>query len=370
MSVINTPPKDRLPVYTEILPFNEELIAEAILREVDRGGQAFFVHNRVQSIDTMAEFLRELLPQVRFAIGHGQMPERALEKVMIDFLNKKYDCLIATMIVESGLDIPNVNTILINRADRFGLAQLYQLRGRVGRSPRRAFAYLLTPPWRALSKTAKRRLRAIEEFSDLGSGFKVAMRDLEIRGAGNILGPEQHGFVMDVGFDLYCQLLEEAVAELKGEKEAQAPAVEPELEIRVSAFIPNKYVPDVAQKMSIYQRLAEARKSLDIWEIEEEVKDRYGRLPVETQALFLSTYLRLFAQQLGVATLSFDDYCVRIAFPTDRTFTRKDIEQWVKASPSPLEFSFREGVAIEIKLEGNDQMERLSAAKNALQHLL
>lgn len=370
MSVINTPPKDRLPVYTEILPFNEERIAEAILQEVHRGGQVFFVHNRVESINTMFQFLKELLPEVRFAVGHGQMPERQLERVMLDFLDRKFDCLVASMIVESGLDIPNVNTILINRADRLGLAQLYQLRGRVGRSHLRAYSYLLTPPWRTLSKEAKRRLRAIEEFSDLGSGFKVAMRDLEIRGAGNILGMEQHGFILDVGFDLYCRLLEEAVAELKGGEEAWQPAVEPKLEIRVSAFVPTEYVEDVEQKMGIYQRLAEAKGTLEILQLEEETRDRFGRMPPEAEALFLSAHLKVAAQQLGLAAVSVDDDRMRLILPPDRAVTRKDVERWVAQSPMPLEFSFREGVSIEARLEGIDRLRRLASAKNVLQALV
>jgi len=196
MSLITTPPRDRLPVHTEVVRFNEEVICEAIMREVDRGGQVFFVHNRVQSIEAVAEFLRRLLPQVSFVVGHGQMQERELEQVMIDFLDRKYDCLVSTMIIESGLDIPSVNTILVNRADRFGLAQLYQLRGRVGRSNHRAYAYLMIPAAGTVTPDARKRLAVIAEYTALGSGFHIAMRDLEIRGAGNLLGTEQHGFFL------------------------------------------------------------------------------------------------------------------------------------------------------------------------------
>jgi len=216
MSTIATPPRDRQPVHTEIVQFAEEVIAESLLREADRGGQSFFVHNRVQTIQEMAVYLAKVVPELRIGVAHGQMPERQIERVMLDFHHGEYDVLLTTMIIESGLDIPSVNTILINRADAFGLAQLYQLRGRVGRSARKAHAYLLVPRDRALTETAQKRLRVLDELEELGSGFQLAMRDLEIRGAGNLLGAEQSGFIVNVGFDLYCRLLEEAVREIKG----------------------------------------------------------------------------------------------------------------------------------------------------------
>ncbi|HIL08951.1 MAG TPA: transcription-repair coupling factor, partial [Candidatus Latescibacteria bacterium] len=254
MSVINTPPQDRLPIHTEILAFDETRIAEAIYREVERGGQVYFVHNRVQSIHRLKDYLQDLLPQVRFAVAHGQMPPRELEKIMFDFMERKYDCLVCTMIIESGIDIPSVNTILVNRADTLGLSQLYQIRGRVGRSNERAYAYLLVPKGKKLTKKSRMRLRAIEEFADLGSGFNIAMRDLEIRGAGNLVGAQQHGFIAAVGFDLYCRLLDEAMRDIKGETVPDSP--EPDIKIAVSAYIPDDYVPDPDQKMEFYQRLA------------------------------------------------------------------------------------------------------------------
>ncbi len=247
MSVINTPPQDRLPIHTEILAFDETRIAEAIYREVERGGQVYFVHNRVQSIHRLKDYLQDLLPQVRFAVAHGQMPPRELEKIMFDFMERKYDCLVCTMIIESGIDIPSVNTILVNRADTLGLSQLYQIRGRVGRSNERAYAYLLVPKGKKLTKKSRMRLRAIEEFADLGSGFNIAMRDLEIRGAGNLVGAQQHGFIAAVGFDLYCRLLDEAMRDIKGETVPDSP--EPDIKIAVSAYIPDDYVPDPDQKM-------------------------------------------------------------------------------------------------------------------------
>ncbi|OPX23437.1 MAG: transcription-repair coupling factor [Candidatus Latescibacteria bacterium 4484_107] len=368
MSVITTPPHGRQPIHTEILLFDEDKIAEAILREVDRGGQVYFVHNRVQSIDSMAAFLEELLPQVRFSVAHGQMSERELERVMLHFLDKRIDCLISTMIIESGLDIPNVNTMIINRADRFGLSQLYQLRGRVGRSNLSAFAYLIIPPWRSLNQTARKRLRAIEEFTHLGSGFKVAMRDLEIRGAGNILGTEQHGFVMAVGFDLYCRLLEESVRELKGEApEAEVP--EPKIDISVSAFIPGAYISEEAQRVSFYQRLAEAKKLVDVWEIEAEMKDRYGAPPDEVRSLLEVAYVKQSARVLRAATVKIAGPVLLVGFPEERELSRAEVETWVSSASEPLRFAFDGAPSIEVMLGAGDDLGRLEQARGVLQEL-
>ena len=368
LSVINTPPKGRMPIYSEIVPFDEERIAEAILREIHRNGQVYFVHNRVQSIDSIVVFLRELLPQVRFAVAHGQMPERELEKTMVEFLDKKYDCLVSTMIIESGLDIPNVNTIIINRADRFGLAQLYQLKGRVGRSNQKAYAYLVVPPKRTLNIDAKRRLRAIQEFQDLGSGFNIAMRDLEIRGGGNILGPQQHGFIAAVGFDLYCRLLDEAIRELKGEEGDETP--DPHVEIMASAYIPQEYIPDVDQKVIIYKRLAETTRSVEILAIEEELKDRYGNLPDPVLSLLDTIHLKILAKQLGLETITMSASRLRLVFPKERKLSPKDVELFVKHSPVPLEFSLSEQVAIDARLEGEEEREWLQCSKNILQQII
>jgi len=367
MSIINTPPKDRLPIHTEIIRFDEEKIAEAILREVDRGGQVFFVHNRVQSIEETAELLRDLVPQVRFAVAHGQMPERHLEQVMLGFLNRQCDCLISTMIIESGLDMPNVNTLIVDRADRFGLSELYQLRGRVGRSNLKAYAYLMTPPKRVLRDNARRRLRAIEEFSDLGSGFHIAMRDLEIRGSGNLLGPQQHGFIVAVGFDLYTRLLDEAIRELKGEAMDQVP--DPEVDIRVSAYLPDEYVEDPEQKVSFYQRLARARRTVEILEIEEELEDRYGRVPPPAEALLNVAHIKALARQTGVEAVSMYDTALRLAFPSERRFSPKEIESLVRRSPLPLQFYLDENVVVEMELDGYDDTTCLVSARNAMERI-
>jgi transcription-repair coupling factor (superfamily II helicase) len=291
MSVIGTAPEERLSVVTVVAEFGEKLIHEAILREMAREGQVFFVHNRIQSIDRMAGFVRRLAPEARVGIAHGRMPERELQQTMELFLEKEIDVLMCTTIIESGLDIPNVNTMLINRADRFGLADLYQLRGRVGRYKRRAYAYLLIPGRRALTEVAQKRLKAIEEFSELGSGFKIALRDLEIRGAGNILGAEQHGDISAVGFELYCRLLEDAVNELKGEKPEKA--LLPTVELGVDSFISDDYVSSPAQKLSLYKKVGLAKTEEGVDLIMEEMRDRYGPVPRESENLVNIARLRI-----------------------------------------------------------------------------
>jgi transcription-repair coupling factor (superfamily II helicase) len=297
ISNIETPPKDRLAIVTEMMPWNETKIKEVILRELDRGGQVFFLHNRVQSIGAMTALLSRLLPGAEIAYAHGQMDERELESVMLAFTARRYDVLVATTIIESGLDMPNVNTIIINRADRFGLAQLYQLRGRVGRSSKRAYAYMLVPKGGKMTDIARKRLRIIEELSELGSGFQLALRDLEIRGAGNLLGREQNGHMLSVGFDMYCQLLEEAVRELKG-----LPAISQinvTIEIEGQAIIPADYVEEPNERINLYRRLNKAADLAGIDRIAGELKDRFGEPPSPAQRLLTVARLRLAAASLG-----------------------------------------------------------------------
>jgi len=298
MSLINTPPRDRLPIHTELCAFDKKVLVEAILRELHRGGQVFFVHNRVQTIEGTAQLIRQLLPNVRVAWAHGQMQEEKLERIMTDFVNHEYDVLVATAIIESGLDMPRVNTIIIDRADRFGLAQLYQLRGRVGRSNHRAFAYLMTPPGEKLTPEARRRLAALEEFQALGSGYHIAMRDLEIRGAGNLLGEEQHGHMEAIGFDLYCRLLEETVAELQGGG-GVAP-LDVKVEMRFAAYLPDDYVGDPQQKMDLYRRVARIRRAEACDRLRDEFKDRYGPLPPSVEHLLAIQQLRIRAGAQGI----------------------------------------------------------------------
>ncbi len=333
MSVIDTPPKGRFPIHTEILDFNDEVIADAVLREVDRGGQCFFIHNWVQSIDSMALYLSRLVPQVRIAVAHGQMPERRLESVMLDFMRGKYDVLVSSMIVESGLDMPNVNTIIINRADRFGLAQLYQLRGRVGRSHVKAHAYLLIPPRRVLTVEAMKRLRVLEEFEELGSGFKIALRDLEIRGAGNLLGPEQHGFLWSVGFDMYCKLLEEAVKELKGE-EIETVTI-PKMVTDLDAYLPDDYVPDGGEKVNLYKRIAETISTEEMDSLSEELEDRFGEPPAQARALLDLRRLRILAGAARMGYISVKRGMVEAE--GGRDFTRNEVENMLSDVSLPVE---------------------------------
>jgi transcription-repair coupling factor (superfamily II helicase) len=298
LSVIETAPLNRLPVETVVTRFSRAIIKESIERELQRGGQVFFVHNRVQSLVSMTTFIKSLVPEARVVMAHGQMAERELESVMVKFVDGQADILVSTAIVESGLDIPASNTIIINRADRFGLAQLYQLRGRVGRERMQAHAYLLVPADGRLDETAQRRLQVIEELTELGAGFKLALRDLEIRGAGNLLGAQQHGHIAAVGFDLYTKLLEEAVRELRGEA---APAeVDPTITVEVEALLPEAYVPEENQRLALYKRLAELGSPGEIEEMRAELADRFGPPPPAVEALLDVVGLRVAARPVGV----------------------------------------------------------------------
>ncbi|MBI1847222.1 MAG: transcription-repair coupling factor [Candidatus Rokubacteria bacterium] len=298
MSVIETAPLDRLPVETHVRRFSPPIIKEAVLRELERGGQVFFVHNRIQSLASMARFIQNLVPDARILMAHGQMRERELEATMVKFVSGQADVLLSTAIVESGLDIPASNTIVINRADRFGLAQLYQLRGRVGRERQQAYAWLLVPADGRVDEQAQKRLRVLQELTELGSGFKLALRDLEIRGAGNLLGAEQHGHIAAVGFDLYSKLLAEAVRELKGEP--LRPTVEPVISVNVEGFLPDEYVPEVNQRLAIYKRLGAAGDDAEIRDIRAELEDRFGPLPAEAETLLDIVRIRAAARALGV----------------------------------------------------------------------
>jgi transcription-repair coupling factor (superfamily II helicase) len=312
MSIIETPPKDRLSIQTNVVKFDQQVISRAIRGELERGGQIFFVHNRVESIFSIGDLVRRLVPEARVVVGHGQMVEDTLERAMLDFVARKYDVLLATTIVENGLDIPNANTIIINRADRYGLAQLYQLRGRVGRSDRPAYAYLLIPPEDNLSPVAKKRLAAIKEFSDLGSGFRVAALDLEIRGAGSLLGGEQSGHIETVGFEMYMKLLEEAVRELKGEEiEDDVRAL---VNLRVDLRIDASYVPDMNQRLMLYRKVAAARRESEIDRVLEEAADRYGPFPESVLNLADYGRIRVMADRLGVESIDREGRTVVLKF--------------------------------------------------------
>jgi transcription-repair coupling factor (superfamily II helicase) len=312
MSIIETPPKDRLSIQTNVVKFDAQVIGRAIRSELARGGQVYLVHNRVESIFSIGNLVTRLVPEARVVVGHGQMDEDQLERAMLDFVARKYDVLLATTIVENGLDIPNANTIIINRADRYGLSQLYQLRGRVGRSDRPAYAYLLIPPEDNLSPVAKKRLAAIKEFSDLGSGFRVAALDLEIRGAGNLLGGEQSGQIDAVGFEMYMKLLEQTVKELKGEEiEDENRAT---VNLRVDLRIDESYIPDMNQRLMLYRSIAAARREEEIDDILEGAHDRYGKLPDSVLNLAEYGRIRVMADRLGVDSIDREGRTVVLKF--------------------------------------------------------
>ncbi len=301
MSVIETPPRDRLAINTQVVQFSDSIIKSAIELELARGGQVFFIHNRVESIETIAALVGRLVPQARIAIGHGQMNEQAMERIMLDFIDYKYDVLVATTIIENGIDIPRANTIIINRADAYGLSQLYQLRGRVGRSNRRAYAYLLIPSEQGLSPIARRRLAAIREFSDLGAGFRISALDLELRGAGNLLGGEQSGQMDALGFDLYTQMLERTVQELRGEVIEDETSVS--INLGVDVAIPEDFISDMGQRLRTYKRISSSRDEESLREIMTETQDRYGRLPEPVVTLFEYAQLRRVAEEVGVVSI-------------------------------------------------------------------
>ena len=349
MSLILTPPRDRLPIQTEVLEFRDDIIAHALMQEADRGGQSFFVHNRVASIDSMARHIGDLVPHLRIAVAHGQMPERSLETVMRSFLDGEYDVLVSSMIIESGLDLPNVNTIVVNRGDTFGLSQLYQLRGRVGRSSRKAYAYLLLPPHRVVTEQAQKRLKAMEEFEDLGSGYQLALRDLEIRGAGDLLGSQQSGFIVSVGFELYCSLLEEAVRELKGIQTEEIR--EPKMVTDIEAFLPEDYVPDPREKINIYKSIADAR-SVDVLEkVAADLSDRFGKHAEPVRHLLALRRIRVVAAGLGVDRVIVKQSLVQVELSRD--LQKKEIGEIVRAVPGQVEFDLHGRHKIRMKSPGS-----------------
>jgi len=349
MSVINTPPKDRLPIITEVIVFHESIIREAIESELERGGQIFFVHNRIRSIYAVARMIRRIVPGIRLAVAHGRMNEKELERTMVEFTEGKFDCLVSTMIIGSGLDMPRVNTLIVHRADQLGLAQLYQLRGRVGRSDRRAYAYLLTLPFHSLTPEAIKRLRTIEEFTELGSGFQIALRDLEIRGTGNLLGVQQSGHIDAVGFDLYTKLVEESVQEIrlsdKDPKGGSVLAVICQVDVDLTAYLPKEYVSDESQRVNLYRRLSSFQNHEQIEDLSSELLDRYGEIPQEAKTLLNIADLRIIGQIRGLKRIvlkketliiEFDEGWVD-HFSSTELFSNY-LRSIIDSSPAPVRF--------------------------------
>jgi transcription-repair coupling factor (superfamily II helicase) len=312
MSLIETPPRDRLAIQTVVAPFQEDLIRRAIENEIAREGQVYFIHNRVESIYSLATLVTKLVPKARVVVGHGQMAEKELESVMLKFIRDEADVIVSTTIVENGLDIPRANTILINRADRLGLAELYQLRGRVGRSHQRAYAYLLVPPEGTLSDIARKRLSAMKEFSELGAGFRIAALDLELRGAGNMLGRQQHGHIESIGFDLYCQMLERAVSKLKGEE--SAPELRTTLSLGLDVRIPQNYIPSENLRLRTYKRVSSIASDEEKLDVRKELEDRFGALPASVDNLLEYAVLKSICERLRISAVERQGSRIAIRF--------------------------------------------------------
>lgn len=301
MSLLETPPEERLPVKTFVMEYNDGVIRDAIRRELARGGQVYFLYNRVRSIEQMYDRLKTLVPEARVGIAHGQMRDTSLEDVMLDFYAGAYDVLLCTTIIENGLDVPEANTLIVFDADRFGLSQLYQIRGRVGRSNRQAYAYFTIRKDKALSETAEKRLSAIREFTEFGAGYRIAMRDLEIRGAGDVLGPEQHGHLSTVGYDMYLKLIEQTVAEVQGKEDT--PELDTRVELSVDAYLPEDYVSEERLRVEIYKRIAMVEDEDSRMDIEEELIDRFGDLPEPVRNLTAIAQLRAVTRRLAITHL-------------------------------------------------------------------
>jgi transcription-repair coupling factor (superfamily II helicase) len=364
MSLIETPPRDRLAIQTQVVQFSDSVIKSAIDLELSRGGQVFFIHNRVETIETVAALVKRLVPQARLAVGHGQMNEKEMEKVMLDFIDYKYDVLVATTIIENGIDIPRANTIIINRADNYGLSQLYQLRGRVGRSNRRAYAYLLIPGEQELSPIARRRLAAIREFSDLGAGFRIAALDLELRGAGSLLGGEQSGHMEALGFDLYTTMLERTVAELRGEEVEDETSVA--LNLGVDVAIPEEYISDMGQRLRTYKRVSSARDEATLTSIRTETEDRYGRIPLSVERLFAYARLRRLAEELGILSIDRTPDGAAVKFSEKARISPEKLMEFVASQPGA---AFTPNGVLRLVLTEDEQDNVLNVARDVLLRL-
>jgi transcription-repair coupling factor (superfamily II helicase) len=366
MSVIETAPKDRLAINTVVAHFNPELIKNAIEQELARNGQVYFVHNRVDTIFMRAAFIQEMLPDIRIGVGHGQMGEAELEKVLLGFMRHEYDVFVCTTIVENGLDIPLANTILIENAERYGLSELYQLRGRVGRSNRRAYAYLLVPVDTQLSEVARKRLAALKEFSDLGAGFKIAALDLELRGAGNLLGGEQHGHIEAVGYDTYVRLLEESVRELRGEE--VPPEIHSSLNLGLDIRIPPGYIADEAQRLRSYKRVADVKDPVQAKKVLEEFADRYGPVPDEVQNLVRFAMLKSFAERAGIESIERRQGLANIKFHQQSKVDPYKLMEFVRSTEGA---QFTPAGVLKVPIAAQTEPERfLSELQDALEKLV
>jgi len=366
LSIIQTPPLDRQAIQVVLARFGKRVIREAIMHEIARNGQVFFVHNRVQGIERMAEFIQNLVPEARVGIAHGQLNENEIEDVMTKFLSNAVNVLVTTTIIESGIDIPTANTIIINRADRFGLADLYQIKGRVGRSREKAFAYLLAPADETLSDVARKRLRAIQELSELGAGFRIAAQDLETRGAGNLLGKQQSGHIAAVGIDLYTQMMEEAMASLRGEEVSSEP--DTQINMRASAFMPEDYIKDVSLRLAAYKEISSASDEAVLRDIADGLRDRYGILPEPAANLFEIMSVKLIAKKAGVSRIDAGKDFATVTFTDTATISPDRVMVLVKKSKGRItlvpEYTLR------IRLADEALATAAGAVKKCLQELL
>jgi transcription-repair coupling factor (superfamily II helicase) len=366
ISIITTPPADRLAIRTMVARYNDALVVEGVKRELARGGQVFFVHNRVEDIYEWKAKLTEILPEVRILVGHGQMPPEELEKVMVDFVDGRADLLLCTTIIESGLDIPRANTMFVNRADRFGLAQLYQLRGRIGRARERAYCHLLIPPEDSLTPDAKQRLQVLQRFTELGAGFQIASHDLEIRGAGDLLGAKQSGLIAAVGFETYTALLEEAVASLKGEPIHQER--DPELTCDLPGFIPDEYCPDVGQRLDFYRRLSSARDEGEVRELVQELNDRYGPPPDEVHTLAAIMNVKALGRRLGARAIELNESRFALALADDTPLQPQQVMKLVQQKNSPWKLT--PDMRLQRNFQAGESGQRLEVAQKLLADLL
>lgn len=368
MSVIEDPPEERYPVQTYVVEYNEQMIRDAILKELARGGQVYFVYNRVENIEKMAASLQKLVPEARFGIGHGQMSEKELEKVMISFLEKEIDVLVCTTIIETGLDIANVNTIIIFDADKMGLSQLYQLRGRVGRSNRIAYSYFVYEKNKVLSEVAEKRLRAIKEFTEFGSGFKIAMRDLEIRGAGNLLGTEQHGHIEAIGYDLYVKYLQEAIKKLKGEKVEEQ--IDTTIDIKVDGYISDKYIEDEEQKIEVYKKIASITSLDEYGELVDELIDRFGDIPDEVHNLMDISYIRYLGSKNNIKDIHQIDKEIVLEFKSIENISLELLKELSDQYGRRLTFDLSKEPAFKFRWKDNilDELKSLVEKINSFNH--
>ncbi len=370
ISLLEEPPEERYPVQTYVMEYDASVIADAIQREIARTGQVFYLSNRVRGIELKAEELRKLMPDVRFAVAHGQMHEHELEEVIQAFLNKEFDVLVCTTIIELGIDMPNVNTMIVENAEMLGLAQLYQIRGRVGRSNRLAYAYITYKKDRVLAEQAEKRLQAIKEFTEFGSGFKIAMRDLEIRGAGNLLGPEQHGHMEAVGYETYCQLLDEAVREIKGEKIPSKTQIdETIIDINLNAFLPAKFIESEATRIEMYRKIAVVRTEEDALDVRDEMIDRFGDIPKEALNLIEVALIKAFAAPVGISKVSFSPGTATFHYASAQRFDFAAISRLVSLYKNRILVNASNSPYFTLKINSRNETEIVNEIKVALKAL-